>query len=35
VPTHNLAAALTMAQGIAEGPLGVLLAPPYPPLLVE
>jgi hypothetical protein len=37
VPTHNLAAALGMARGITEieGPLGVLLAPPYPPLLVE
>lgn len=37
VPTHNLQAALVMADGVAatDGPTGMLLAPPYPPLLVD
>ncbi len=36
VPTHNIAAALEMARGIAGGHhrLGVLLAPPYAPVVV-
>ena len=36
VPTHNIAAALEMARGVAGGShrLGVLLAPPYAPLIV-
>jgi hypothetical protein len=36
VPTHNAATALEMAHGVAEGDarLGVLMAPPYAPLLV-
>ena len=36
VPTHNIAAALEMARGVAGGShrLGVLLAPPYAPLVV-
>jgi hypothetical protein len=36
VPTHNVPAALEMARGVAGGThqLGVLLAPPYAPLLV-
>ena len=37
VPTHNLQTALAMADGVAEseGLTGVLLAPPYAPLLVD
>ena len=37
VPSHSLASALEMAQGVAGGKarLGVLLGPPYPPLLVD
>lgn len=36
VPSHNLAAALEMARGVAGGShrLGVLLAPPFAPLIV-
>ena len=36
VPTHSIPAALEMARGVAEGEaqIGVLLAPPYPPLVV-
>ena len=36
VPTHSIAAALEMARGVAGGShrLGVLLAPPYAPLVV-
>ena len=36
VPSHNLATALEMAHGVAGGSsrVGVLLAPPYTPLLV-
>jgi hypothetical protein len=36
VPTHSVASALEMARGVAEGEarVGVLLAPPYAPLLV-
>jgi hypothetical protein len=36
VPTHNLQTALAMARGVAgsEQSLGVILAPPYPPLSV-
>jgi hypothetical protein len=35
VPSHSPQAALEMALGVAEGgTTGVLLAPPYPPLLV-
>lgn len=36
VPSHNVAAALEMARGVAGGShrLGVLLAPPYSPLIV-
>jgi Lactate racemase N-terminal domain len=36
IPTHNAATALEMARGVAGGAhrLGVLLAPPYAPLLV-
>ena len=36
VPTHNIPAALEMARGVAGGShrLGVLLAPPYAPLIV-
>ncbi len=36
VPTHNVAAALEMARGVAGGShrLGVLLGPPYAPLVV-
>lgn len=36
VPSHSVASALEMAHGVAGGRarLGVLLAPPYPPLLV-
>jgi hypothetical protein len=35
VPSHSVASALDMAHGVAGGArLGVLLAPPYPPLLV-
>jgi hypothetical protein len=36
VPTHNVAAALEMAFGVAPGEprLGALMAPPYAPLLV-
>jgi len=37
VPTHNIPTALEMARGIAGGShrLGVLLAPPYVPLIVS
>ncbi len=37
VPSHNATTALEMARGLAGGRqrLGVLLAPPYPPLLVS
>jgi lactate racemase len=37
VPTHSLQAALTMVAGVAEStlPTGLLLAPPYAPLLVD
>ena len=37
VPTHSITAALEMARGIAGGSqrLGVLLAPPYAPLIVS
>ena len=36
VPSHSPQAALEMAAGVAGegGRLGVLLAPPYPPLVV-
>jgi Lactate racemase N-terminal domain len=36
VPTHGIGSALEMAHGVAEGRarLGILLAPPYAPLLV-
>jgi hypothetical protein len=36
VPSHSVTSALDMAQGVAGGGarVGVLLAPPYPPLLV-
>jgi hypothetical protein len=36
VPSHGIASALQMAHGVAGGQarLGILLAPPYPPLLV-
>lgn len=36
VPTHSIAAALEMARGVAGGSqrLGVLLGPPYPPVIV-
>ncbi len=36
VPTHNVATALEMARGVAGGShrLGVMLAPPYPPVEV-
>jgi len=36
VPTHSVSSALEMAHGLAGGRarLGVLVAPPYPPLLV-
>jgi hypothetical protein len=36
VPTHSIATALEMARGVAGGThrLGVLLAPPYAPLIV-
>ena len=36
VPSHSIASALEMAHGIAGGRarVGILLAPPYPPLLV-
>ncbi len=35
VPTHNVDAALHMARGITGGEtMGVLVAPPYPPLVV-
>jgi hypothetical protein len=36
VPTHNVSAALEMARGVAGGShrLGVLVAPPYAPLVV-
>ena len=36
VPTHSIPAALEMAHGVAEGDarVGVLLAPPYAPLVV-
>ncbi|HXF97791.1 MAG TPA: hypothetical protein VNJ46_04180, partial [Gaiellaceae bacterium] len=36
VPSHGVGSALEMAHGLAGGRarLGVLLAPPYPPLLV-
>jgi hypothetical protein len=36
VPTHNISAALEMARGVAGGShrLGVLVAPPYAPLVV-
>jgi Lactate racemase N-terminal domain len=36
VPSHSVATALEMAHGVAAGRarVGVLLAPPYPPLLV-
>jgi hypothetical protein len=36
VPTHSIASALEMAHGLAGGRarVGVLMAPPYPPLLV-
>lgn len=36
VPSHSVASALDMAHGVAGGGarVGVLLAPPYPPLLV-
>ncbi|WP_411277409.1 lactate racemase domain-containing protein [Gaiella sp.] len=37
VPTHSTAAALDMARGVAGGShrLGVLLGPPYPPVIVS
>jgi len=37
VPTHNISTALEMARGVAGGShrVGVLLAPPYPPLIVS
>jgi hypothetical protein len=37
VPTHNLSTAIEMARGVAGGShrLGVLLAPPYAPLIVS
>lgn len=37
VPTHSIPAALEMARGVAGGShrLGVLLAPPYPPVIVS
>jgi hypothetical protein len=37
VPSHSIASALEMAHGLAEGRarVGVLLTPPYVPLLVE
>jgi hypothetical protein len=37
VPTHSIATALEMARGVAGGThrLGVLLAPPYAPLVVS
>ncbi len=37
VPTHSIGAALEMAHGVAGGSnrLGVMLAPPYAPLIVE
>lgn len=36
VPSHSVASALEMAHGVAGGArLGVLLAPPYAPLLVD
>ena len=37
VPSHGIGSALEMAHGVAEGGrarVGILLAPPYPPLLV-
>ena len=36
VPSHSISSALEMAHGVAGGRarVGVLLAPPYPPLLV-
>ena len=36
VPSHSVASALEMAHGVAGSGarFGVLLAPPYPPLLV-
>ncbi len=36
VPSHNVATALEMARGVAGGShrLGVLLAPPYAPIVV-
>ena len=36
VPTHSIGAALEMARGVAGGHhrLGVLLGPPYPPVIV-
>ena len=37
VPTHSITAALEMARGVAGGShrLGVLLGPPYPPMIVS
>lgn len=35
VPSHNVDTALLMAQGVSEGgSVGILIAPPYPPLVV-
>jgi hypothetical protein len=36
VPSHNASTALEMARGLAgdHGSTGVLLGPPYPPLVV-
>jgi hypothetical protein len=36
IPSHSIASALEMAHGVAGGRarVGILLAPPYPPLLV-
>lgn len=36
VPSHGIGSALEMAHGVSEGraQVGILLAPPYPPLLV-
>jgi hypothetical protein len=36
VPSHGIGSALEMAHGVAEGRarVGILLAPPYAPLLV-
>jgi hypothetical protein len=34
VPVHNVAAALTMARGAGASRIGVLLSPPYFPLVL-